>query len=165
MIPAVCIVGGKSNSGKTTLMEKLIKEVKSRGYKVATIKHRNKDFDIDLPGKDSWRHAQAGSDLVIMASPNKLATIQKLEVELPLDDILATIKGVDIILIEGYKGGNKPKIEVFRSEFHDSLYNKPEDLFAIVSDIDFNNGVPCFELDDAVGLVDLIELEFSLKRV
>lgn len=163
MIPAVCVIGGKSNSGKTTLMEKLIKEVKSRGYRVATVKHRHKDFEIDIPGKDSWRHSQAGSDLTIISSPTKLAMVEKTEKEYSLDEILNMITGVDLILVEGYKRSDKPKIEVFRSDFNDDLFCKPEELLAIASDVDFN-GVPCYSLDDASGIIDAVLGHFGITN-
>ena len=92
-VPVLSIIG-KSGVGKTTILEKLIPELKSRGLKIATIKHHaHPGFDIDQPGKDTWRHAQAGSDLVIIAAPDKIATIQKLEQEKSLDEIFASIDG------------------------------------------------------------------------
>lgn len=159
MIPIVSVVG-KSNVGKTTLLEKLITELKSRGFKVATIKHDAHGFDIDKPGKDTWRHAQAGSDVVIISSPEKFAMISKVESENTLDELMARIENVDIILTEGYKRCNKPKIEVFRSGVYDELICQPEELIAIASDIKLDNNVPCFDLNDPIGLVNLIEQKY-----
>ncbi len=106
-IPIISIIG-KSKSGKTTLLEKLIAEVKRRGYRVATIKHHSHPgLDIDRPGKDSWRHTRAGSDHVIVAPPDKLASYRLLERELTLDEVAANVKDVDIILTEGYKRAGK----------------------------------------------------------
>ncbi|MEK7353838.1 MAG: molybdopterin-guanine dinucleotide biosynthesis protein B, partial [Chloroflexota bacterium] len=113
-IPFVSIVG-KSDVGKTTFLEKLIRELKGRGYRVAVIKHDCHGFDIDHPGKDTWRMAEAGSDVVVISSPNKMAMIKRTDHELSLDELEARIMGgVDIILTEGYKHGDKPKIEISR---------------------------------------------------
>jgi molybdopterin-guanine dinucleotide biosynthesis adapter protein len=155
MIPVISVVG-KSNVGKTTLVEKLIKEIKSRGYKVATVKHDVHGFDIDVPGKDTWRHAQAGSDVVVISSPQKLAMISKVEEELSLDQVCERISGVDLIMTEGYKRETKPKIEVFRRGVYDELLCSPDELIAIATDVEFDLGVPCYGLDDAQGLVDRI---------
>jgi len=156
MIPIVCVVG-KSDSGKTTLLEKLIVEFKQRGYRVATIKHHSHgDFDIDVPGKDTWRHAQAGADQVVIASPSKLAHIRRLEHELSLDEIVASITGVDIILTEGFKRSAKPKIEVSRCEQGSELICQPEELIAVAADHPINVDVPQFGLNDAAGIVDLL---------
>ena len=90
MIPIVSIVG-KSDAGKTTLLEKLIPELKRRGYRVATIKHDAHQFEIDHPGKDSYRHFHAGADWTIIGSPAKLALVRRLERELSLDEIAVLI--------------------------------------------------------------------------
>jgi molybdopterin-guanine dinucleotide biosynthesis protein B len=99
MIPIVSIVG-KSDAGKTTLIEKLIPELKRRGYRVATIKHDAHQFDIDHPGKDSYRHFHAGADWTIIGSPAKLALVRRLDREFTLDEIAAQITDVDLILTE-----------------------------------------------------------------
>ena len=156
MIPVISVVG-KSNVGKTTLVEKLLKEIKARGYKVATVKHDVHGFDIDVPGKDTWRHAQAGSDVVVISSPQKLAMISRVDEELNLDQVCARISGVDLIITEGYKRATKPKIEVFRKGVYEELLCSPEELIAIATDVEFELGVPCYGLDDAAGLVDRIE--------
>ncbi|MBZ4686510.1 MAG: molybdopterin-guanine dinucleotide biosynthesis adapter protein [Clostridia bacterium] len=157
MTPIVCVVG-KSDVGKTTLLEKLIKELKRRNYKVATIKHDTHGFDIDKPGKDTWRHAQAGADTVTISSPNRVAMIKKVDEEWELDKLIELNSDADLILTEGYKRSNKPKIEVFRSEKYQELLCSPEELIAIASDVDHDiPGVPVFDLDDAAGLVDIIE--------
>ena len=163
-IPVISIVGGKSNSGKTTLLEKIIREAKRRGWRVATLKHDVHGFEMDQPGKDTWRHAQAGADVVAISSPQKIAILEKVAEEQALDDVLARIKGVDVIFTEGYKHGNKPKIEVYRSEVHQALFSDPKELLAIASDVLFNNGIPCFSLDDAQGICDLIQETFGINN-
>ena len=167
-IPIVSVVG-KSNVGKTTLLEKLIAELKQRGYRVGTIKHDVHGFDIDHPGKDSWRLAQAGSDAVVIASPQKLALIKRLEGELSLDEVASYIPDVDIILTEGYKRADKPKIEVYRQGVGDELLCSPDELIAVVTDVALDIPVPQFDLNDVSGLADFIEEKFlkhrSLPRV
>ena len=163
MIPVISVVG-KSDVGKTTLLEKLIRELKAHGYRVATIKHDAHSFDIDHPGKDTWRHAQAGSDHVVIASPARIAHIQRTERELTLPEIVATIDDVDIILTEGYKRGPAPKIEVSRAEKGRELLCSREELVALVTDQPFDMDVPQFGLNDAKGLVDLVVQRFLTKR-
>jgi len=162
MIPVISIVG-KSGAGKTALLEKLIRELKGRGYRVATVKHDAHSFDIDHPGKDTWRHAQAGSDHVVIASPARLARIQRIERELTLPEIAATINDVDLILTEGYKRGPAPKIEVSRAETGNELLCTRQELVALATDQHFDMDVPQFGLEDAKGLVDLIVLQFLTK--
>ncbi len=159
MLPVISIVG-KSGVGKTTLLEKLIPELKRRGYRVATVKHDVHGFEIDQPGKDTWRHAQAGSDHVVIASSNRIAHIQRLDQELSLPEIVATIHDADIVLTEGYKRGPAPKIEVSRAERSRELLCTPEELVAIATDQPYDMDVPQFGLDDVVGLADLIEERF-----
>jgi molybdopterin-guanine dinucleotide biosynthesis protein B len=157
LVPIVCIVG-KSNVGKTTLVVKIIKELRKRNYKVSTIKHDVHGFDIDKPGKDTFKHAQAGADSVMISSPNKIAMIKKVEEELSLDKLIQLNNDSDIIIAEGFKTSDKPKIEVIRSEKYTESICRKEDLIAIASDINHNTqGIPVFDLNDSVGLVDTIE--------
>mgnify|MGYP005846421515 CR=1 FL=1 len=156
MIPIVSFVG-KSNVGKTTFLEKVVGELKRRGYRVATIKHDTHGFDLDKPGKDTWRMAQAGSDAVVISSPNKVALIGRTDHDLSPDEIEAgLIRDVDIVLTEGYKRGDKPKIEVSRRELGGELLCSEEELLAVASDQRFPLDVPQFDLDDAAGVVDLL---------
>ena len=159
MIPIVSVVG-KSGVGKTTFLEKLVAELKRRGHRVATAKHDVHGFKIDRPGKDSWRLAQAGSDSVVIASPQRLALIKHLDREMTLGEIAALLTDVDIILTEGYKRGDAPKIEVSRRERGGELLCTPDELVAIASDQHFDLDVPQFGLDDTMGIVDLLEGEF-----
>jgi molybdopterin-guanine dinucleotide biosynthesis adapter protein len=160
IIPLVTVIG-KSGCGKTTLMEKLVAELKRRGYRLATIKHHShRGFDIDKPGKDSWRFAQAGSDHVIIASPDKIASYRKIESELSLDEISATISDVDLILVEGYKQAEKPTLEVVRAENSRELVGSREQRFAVAADFPLELGIPQFGLDDVEGIADLIEQRF-----
>jgi len=114
--PPVVSIVGRSGSGKTTLLEKLIPELKGRGYRIGTIKHHaHSGFEIDVSGKDTWRHAQAGSEHVIIAAPGKMASICFPEEDPSLDSLAAMMPDVDLILAEGYQWEDKPKIEVMRA--------------------------------------------------
>ena len=161
MIPILSIVG-KSDSGKTTLIEKLLPELTRRGYRIATVKHDVHGFEVDREGKDSWRHKQAGAHTVIISSAKKIALIRDIEKDLTLDELRGKlVRDVDLILSEGYKKDIQPKIEIFRKEKHKELLCTREDnLVAIVSDQPFDVGVPCFDLDDTRGLADFIEDRF-----
>lgn len=156
MSKVVISVVAKSGSGKTTLLEKVIRILKEKNIKLAVIKHDAHSFEIDRPGKDTWRHAQAGADIVAISSPEKFALIEKRERELTLDEVVDRIEGVDLIITEGYKRQNKPKIEVFRSEAHSTLLCEPHELFALASDIPWDIGVPCYHIDDAEGIANEI---------
>lgn len=160
--PVVSIVGRHSNSGKTTLLEKLLHEAKKRGWRVAVVKHDAHEFEMDKPGKDTWRFAQAGADVVAISSPHKTAILEARQRERTLDEVLERLPEVDLIFTEGYKHGNKPKIEVFRSAVHQELFSKPEALIAIVSDVRFEVGVPCFELDDAEGICNFLAEKYQI---
>ena len=159
-IPIVCIVG-RSGAGRTTLLEKLISELKRRGYRVATVKHHaHPGFEIDKPGKDTWRHAQAGSDHVVIAAPDKVAAIRRVARAQTLDEIAVTIHDVDIILTEGYSRADKPKIEVLRAALSTKPICDPQELLALASDTALPLDIPHFDLDDTAGLVNLIQARF-----
>lgn len=116
MPPIVSIVG-KSKSGKTTLLENLIGELKSRGYKVATIKHAPQGMTFNEPDKDSQRHLQAGSEATAISSPDKIVLVKPVAFDITLDEITSLLgEDYDIILTEGFKKDNAPKIEVHRRE-------------------------------------------------
>ncbi len=157
MIPIICIVG-KSGVGKTYVISKLVAELKSRGYRVATVKHSAHDIDLDLEGKDSWQHARAGSDAVVISSPHKFAFIRKVDHDSTLAE-LSRLIGPDfnIILAEGFKQDKATKIEVHRKESGKDLICERDELLAVVTDEELEHDVPQYAADDAPGLVDLIE--------
>ena len=156
MIPIISVVG-RSNSGKTTYLEKLIAECKQRGYKVAVIKHHHQDFEIDKPGKDTWRHAKAGADTVCLVSPHKMALIKKYDQELSLDEVVDFIDNVDIIFTEGYKQETKCKIEIYRQAAGHAPLGVKRELLAVVSDTFLYEGIPHFSLDDTASMADFLE--------
>jgi molybdopterin-guanine dinucleotide biosynthesis protein MobB len=147
---------GRSNAGKTTLIEHLIAELRGKGYKVATVKHArdNIEMDMDKEGKDSWRFAQAGSDVVVVGSQYKLVSIKRMDHEPELEEILPLILGTDLALVEGFKRWKIPKIEV-HPKGEDLLY-PPEELSAIISDEPLKVSAPCFLPSDTKAIADFI---------
>ena len=162
MPPTVAIVG-KSESGKTSLIEKLIPELKARGSRVASVKHTRHSLSFDEPGKDSWRHAQAGSDAVAISSPDKIVLIKPNTRDLTLDQIAHLLgEDYDIILAEGFKQSDAPKIEVHRKEIGTPL-SYVANLMAIVTNEPLETKNRQFSLDDIKGVVDLLEKNFLKK--
>ena len=160
--PVVSIVA-KSGTGKTTLLEKLITELKQRGYKVGAIKHDAHRFDIDYEGKDSWRLTRAGADTMLISSAEKLAMVkQNLAEKEPslAENVVKYCSDVDIVLTEGFKRSPMPKIEVHRRERSEKLLCRDEgydpNLIAVASDSLRTVDVPLFDINDAEGLCDLI---------
>jgi molybdopterin-guanine dinucleotide biosynthesis protein B len=158
-MPPIVSVVGRSDSGKTTFLEKLIPALKARGLRIAVVKHDSHGFEMDRPGKDTWRLRQAGADAVMISSPHQMALIRAgLDQELALDD-LADLVGdsVDLVLTEGYKSGDKKKIEVSRKVVaNGELLCGVEELLAVVADGPRPVKVPQFGLEDAAGVADLL---------
>jgi molybdopterin-guanine dinucleotide biosynthesis protein MobB len=161
MIPIISIVG-KSNSGKTTHLEKIISDLVGRGYRVATIKHNRHGFNIDHEGKDSYRHKKAGAHTTVVSSPHQLALIQDVDHDHSFEELRDKfIDDADISLTEGFKVNDYPKIEVFRSELKRELISKKEDgLIAVAADIKLDVDVPCFDINDPKAITDFIEKKF-----
>ncbi len=157
MRPIISIVG-KSKAGKTTLLEGLIIELERRGYKVAVIKHAGDDFELDKVGKDSWRLSQAGSGVVAVSSPHKLVVIKQVEHDQSPRELSGFIGwDYDLILTEGFRQSNNPKIEVHRKEQGKELLCPPQQLLAVVTDEPLDVDVPQFSADEIQRLADLIE--------
>ncbi|MEJ2013607.1 MAG: molybdopterin-guanine dinucleotide biosynthesis protein B [Anaerolineales bacterium] len=158
----ICIVG-RSRSGKTTLIEEMIPRLRARGYHVGTIKHHaHSDFDFDVPGKDSWRHARAGSEHVIIASPGKIGSVQLAKRDPPLIELARRMDEVDLILAEGYHWETWPKVEVLRSTTSRDLRCDPDELAAVVSDMALDISIPVFGLEQMDEFVDWVERTFLL---
>ncbi len=160
-IPVISIVG-RSNSGKTTLIERLIPELRLLGYRVATIKHNRHGFDIDHEGKDSWRHKHAGAQLTVVASPGRTALIEDTDRDLGITDLVRRyVRDVDIVLLEGFKGNPYPKIEVYRPELHaDRLCTDGDNLIALVTQQPLDTAVPNFRQEETEAIAALIERLF-----
>jgi molybdopterin-guanine dinucleotide biosynthesis protein MobB len=159
MPPIVSIVG-ESKSGKTTLIEKLISELKSRGYRVATIKHTIHHLGFDKAGKDSWRHIQAGSTATAIVSPDEVVLIKKVNAEPALNDIARLFsEDYDIILAEGFKQSSAPKVEVHRKAAGPPL-SRVNNLIAVATDEPVESETRQFPLNDIKGLADFLESGF-----
>jgi molybdopterin-guanine dinucleotide biosynthesis protein MobB len=158
-------VTGWKNSGKTGLMERLVAEIAGRGYSVSTIKHAHHDFDVDQPGKDSHRHRAAGAREVLLASNRRFALMHELRgaPEPALDDLLARLAPVDLVLVEGYKRGGHPKVEAHRAATGQPLI-APDDptVRAVASDTDLVLDRPLFDLDDTAAIADFILAELGV---
>jgi molybdopterin-guanine dinucleotide biosynthesis adapter protein len=156
-MPPVITIVGHSNSGKTTLVERLIPELKRRGYRIGTIKHTHHGFSMDQKGKDTYRHRAAGADTVLAASPGQIALVKSIAAE-SLDDFLPYFLDTDIVLAEGFKQEKKPKIEVFRTQIHQTpLFPEDDLLVAVVTDSPYSARVPVFQFEDIPAICDLIE--------
>ena len=167
MSPPVVSIVAKSGTGKTTLLEKLIAEMKQRGFRVAAIKHDAHRFNIDHEGKDSWRLTAAGADTMLVTSPEKLAMVKQYakEYEPSLAESVTTYcSDVDIVLTEGFKKSTMPKIEVHRRERSEKLLCRDEEhdptLIAVASDSPMEIDVPLYDINDSQGLCDLIVERF-----
>ena len=155
--PIVCFVG-KSGSGKTTFLEKLIPELVARGLRVGLVKHDVHGFELDQPGKDTHRLRQAGAVRVAISSPQQFALIGRVEEELPLAALAERyLSDVDIVLAEGYKRSKLPKVEICRAERSRELLCTADELLAVVSDLRFELPCPQFGLDDVAGVANLLE--------
>jgi molybdopterin-guanine dinucleotide biosynthesis protein B len=158
MIPIVSIVG-TSDSGKTTLLERLIPALTKRGYRVVTVKHDVHGFEVDREGKDSWRHRKAGSSTTIISSPEKIAIISDTDRDMTLEEIRGRyIQDADVIISEGYKRESYPKVEVSRKvQNRELLCTEDENLIAVATDYPVKVNVPRVDINDAEGLADIIE--------
>ncbi|MCT4597851.1 MAG: molybdopterin-guanine dinucleotide biosynthesis protein B [Vallitalea sp.] len=156
--PPVIAISGISNSGKTTIMVEIIKQLKAKGYKIGTIKHDAHGFDMDYEGKDTYRHRQAGADGVIITSNGKYAMIQWSEQEVPVETLISYHSHQDIILLEGFKYSSYKKIEIVRKEISQQPVCDQETLLAIATDVNMKlDNIPIISLDNITALVNIIE--------
>ena len=158
----------KSGTGKTTLLEHVIAELKRRGYRIGVIKHDAHRFDIDHPGKDSHRLTAAGADTMLISSPEKLALVKQHAVSPPIEELIATyFSDVDLVLTEGFKKGGLPKIEVHRAERSPTLLCRGAEhdpgLLAVASDEPLELDVPVLDLNNPVQVADFVEQNIILK--
>ena len=156
MLPIVCIVG-QSGSGKTTLIERLIAELRRRGRRVAVLKHTCEAFDVDRPGKDTWRYAQAGCASLAIVGPHGSAVLKSGPRAGALDEaLLAAGAEADVLLVEGLHDRPGPRIEVHRRGDERGLRCRPEELLAVVSDEPLKAGCRRFSPDETGPIADLI---------
>jgi len=162
-LPPLLSVVGKSNSGKTTLLVKLIAEFRQRGFRIGTIKHDVHGFEMDRPGKDTWRHKEAGSLTTIISSPFQIGMVKDVDHDHHPNELLSLLYDMDIVLAEGYKRGNWPKLEVFRSEIHKAPFcGGDPNLLALISNDPIELGVPRFSTDDMEELTEFLIEHFGL---
>ena len=151
---------GKSNSGKTTLLEKVIVELTSRKYKVATIKHTTEEATLDTPGKDTWRHLRAGSKATAIGSDKRIVLIKPVKRKSTVEEMARLLgEDYDIIITEGFKQGPYPKIEVHRREVG-PLLSDIKNVIAIATNESLDTEARQFSIDDPVSVADFIEEEF-----
>ena len=157
---------GWSGSGKTTLIERLIPRLTQQGLKVSLIKHAHHDFDVDKPGKDSWRHRKAGCSEVLLVSDQRWALMHELrgEAEPSLEECIARISPCDLLLVEGFKHHPVPKIETWREPVGKPLLH-PQDphILAIASDVPVETRLPRFALEDDAGITAFIIRALELR--
>jgi len=159
MVPIVAIVG-KSGAGKTVIMEKLIAEFKSRGYRVGAVKHTHQTIDLDEQGKDTWRYTQAGSDAVAISSPLRITVFNNLDRVPSLEETARLLgENYDIILAEGFKDTRAPKIEVCPTGKKDDMVCGESELCAVISDGRPPLKIPLFGREETARIADFIEHE------
>ena len=164
-------ITGWKNSGKTTLVVNLIKTLRKRGFRISTLKHAHHNFDIDKVGTDSHKHREAGAQEVLIASGNRWALMHELiaEQEANMGELLARMAPVDLVIIEGYKLEEHPKLQVIRAENNtDALPESANNLVALVSDAilepaDYGCKGPLFTLDNVEGIADFIVAHCQLE--
>ena len=158
-------ITGFKNAGKTGLMERLVTEITARGFSVSTLKHAHHRFDVDQPGKDSYRHRKAGAHQVLLSSGTRWALMTELRDsdEPSLDTLLAQLAPVDLVLVEGYKRDRHAKIEAYRGETGHPLIAKDDNTIrAIATDTKLDIDRPIFDLNDTKCIADFILSEVGL---
>ncbi len=159
-------VTGWKNAGKTGLMERLVAEITARGFSVSTVKHAHHDTDVDQPGRDSFRHRQAGATQVLLSSPRRWALMHELRdaPEPSLPELLTHLGAVDLVLIEGYKKEPHPKVEAFRQvNGKPPLAERNASVRAIATDTaGLQSNLPEFDLNDTAAIADFILQEVGL---
>ncbi len=163
-VPIVSFIG-RSNSGKTTLIERVIPELVKAGYRVATVKHAGHGFDLDTEGKDSWRHKRAGASSVVVVSKGGLAMFADVSDQLKVEEVRDRFldNSYDLIIAEGWKSEGYPKIIIVRDQLGEISYSS-DGLLAVVSDKGVDLPVPVLHVDDVGGVVALLIQQFPLRR-
>lgn len=156
-------LAGWSGSGKTTLVSRVIPVLRGRGLKIATVKHAHHGFDIDVPGKDSWLHREAGASEVMIVSSRRWAILHELreEAEPPFAELLAKLSPVDLVIVEGFKRHSHPKLEVYRAVVGKPLMYPDDDcIVAIATDAPLQEAqLPVLMLDDVERIADMLQAE------
>lgn len=162
---AVLGICGYSGSGKTTLLEALLPLLTQRGLRVSVIKHSHHDVQLDSPGKDSFRHRQAGACEVMIVSPHRVGVFAETARELTLDEQLARLSPCDLVLLEGQKSLPVPKLEVYRPALGKPVrYLDDRDVIAVASDAPLAAAIPVLDLNDADGVAHFIAAWLADRR-
>ena len=160
-------IAGWSGSGKTTLLEKLIPQFTARRLKVAVIKHAHHGFDIDRPGKDSYRHREAGASEVLLSCNDRWALMHERRdrSDVTLDELLARLAPCDLVLVEGFKQEPIPKLEVYRPENgKPPLFPERSDIVAVASNVALATSLPRLALDDVAAIADFVMNTLQLQE-
>jgi len=161
-------LAGWSGSGKTTLVTKVVPVLVKRGLKIATVKHAHHDFDTDQPGKDSWLHRRAGASEVAVVSSRRWAIMHELgdEAEPSLDQVLAKLSAVDLVIVEGFKRHSHPKLEVYRAAIGKPLLHPEDDcIVAVATDAPLPQAqVPVVMLDDIATIANVLQAEAMMRE-
>ncbi|MFP5453701.1 MULTISPECIES: molybdopterin-guanine dinucleotide biosynthesis protein B [Parvimonas] len=160
---AISIVGECSNVGKTTLIKHLLEIFSKEGLKVGVVKHHHKEFDFDREGKDSFIFSKSGASCVKMVSPNRVITIENLNYEKSLHDVLETMTDYDFVLVEGYKWENLDRIEVYRTGYSTKIISDKDKLIAIVSDLKHDLDADQFNPDEYDKIANKIKKYFKIN--
>lgn len=160
---AISIVGECSNVGKTTLIKHLLEIFSKEGLKVGVVKHHHKEFDFDREGKDSFIFSKSGASCVKMVSPNRVITIENLNYEKSLHDVLETMTDYDFVLVEGYKWEDLDRIEVYRTGYSTKIISDKDKLIAIVSDLKHDLDVDQFNPDEYDKIANKIKKYFKIN--
>ncbi|MCD4506542.1 molybdopterin-guanine dinucleotide biosynthesis protein B [Chromobacterium piscinae] len=162
---AVLGICGYSGSGKTTLLEALLPLLTQRGLRVSVIKHSHHDVQLDSPGKDSFRHRQAGACEVMIVSPHRVGVFAETARELTLDEQLTRLSPCDLVLLEGQKSLPVPKLEVFRPALgKPARYPDDPDVIAVACDAPLTAAIPVLDLNDADGVAHFIAAWLAASR-
>jgi len=151
-----------SGTGKTTLIEKVVKVLKSKDLRVAVLKHDGHTFEIDREGKDSWRFSHAGADITMISSAERTAYMEQRA--LSLEQLLGMIHDVDLVLVEGYKNENLPQIGIARKATGKGFTADINRYIALATDLPVEADVPCFGLEDAEGIAQFIMGRIAMKQ-
>lgn len=163
-LPPVVAVVGFSNSGKTTFLEKLIADLKNKGFKIGTIKHDVHGFEMDKPGKDSWRHKKSGASTTIISNPWQIGMVKDVDYDTRPDELMAYMQDMDIVLAEGYKRSDLLKIEIFRSSIHKKpLCMDDKNLIAIICEKNPGMNIPVFSVNNIDKVSSFLINKFKLN--
>ena len=151
------VIGWK-NSGKTYYVHEIIKILRKKGYSVASIKHAHHEFDVDKPKTDSFLHRKAGSQQVIISSSKRWVKITELEnsTEKNLTELIQQLSTTDIVIVEGFKNDNHPKIEIIKEKSKNYLFNQISNVVALISDIEVDSNIRKFKKNEIDLIVNFI---------